>query len=273
MTETTRSTRPDQPASDAEIGADPILAADLAAGDITDAGPGPFRSPPWDALRRLGGAALTIGGLACIVGGTLHPIVDGDAHSVAALHGAGAPWAQILLAVGTTLLLLGLPVMYAWLAPRIGIVGLVGLVAYMVGNLVTAAGHLTVELFVAYPFAHNPSTAGLIADDDTMLGTTEFAMLNTIGGLVMLGGMGLLGASLIRHRCVPLWIGVLTVIGMVGFMVPIPAVEGISGFIYEAPRGIAVIAIGVLMIRHRHSGAPRGDERSQPRVAAAYRAR
>ncbi|MDL9947578.1 hypothetical protein QSJ19_18715 [Gordonia sp. ABSL11-1] len=104
-----------------------------------------------------------------------------------------------------TVLLLGLPVMYAWLAPRIGIVGLVGVIAYTVGNLVTATGQLTVELFVAYPLAHLPAahlpaTAGLIADDDTMLSTTAFAMLNTEGGLVMLGGPGLLGASLIRHR-------------------------------------------------------------------------
>jgi hypothetical protein len=269
MTRTTRSPQPRRhPAAVDSAAVGPATAAEPTATDTTD-GPGPFRTPTWDSLRRLGGAALTFGGLACVVGGTLHPIVDGDAHSVQALHGAGAPWAQILLAVGTTLLLLGLPVMYAWLAPRIGIVGLVGVIAYTVGNLVTATGHLTVELFVAYPFAHDPATAGFIADDDTMLGTTAFAMLNTVGGLVMLGGMGLLGASLIRHRAVPLWIGVLTVVGMLGFMVPIPAVEGISGFIYEAPRGVAVIAIGVLMIRHRHSGAGRGAEAPQPRVVAA----
>ncbi|MFE0748369.1 hypothetical protein [Gordonia sp. NPDC058843] len=211
--------------------------------------PGPFRSPSWHVLRRLSGSALTLGGLACIAGGTLHPIVDGEAHSVEALQGAGAPWAQILLAIGTTLLLLGLPGMYAWLAPRIGIAGLIGLVAYAIGNLVTATGHLTVELFVAYPFAHDPERAALIATDDSMLGTPAFELLNTVGGLVMLAGMGIFGASLIRNRAVPLWIGVLTVVGMVGFMLPIPAVAGISGFIYEAPRGIAIAAIGILMIR------------------------
>lgn len=212
-------------------------------------GPGPFRSPSWQVLRRLSGSALTFGGLACIAGGTLHPIVDGEAHSVQALQGAGAPWAQILLAIGTTLLLLGLPGMYAWLAPRIGIAGLIGLVAYAVGNLVTATGHLTIELFVAYPFAHDPDKAALIAADDSMLGTTAFELLNTVGGLVMLAGMGIFGVSLIRNRAVPLWIGILTVVGMVGFMLPIPAIAGISGFIYEAPRGIAIAAIGVLMLR------------------------
>ncbi|GAC66477.1 hypothetical protein [Gordonia soli] len=206
-------------------------------------------APTWATIRRLSGTALTLGGIACIAGGSLHPIIAGESHSVAALHGAGAPWAQALLAVGTTLLLLGLPGMYAWLAPRIGVVGFVGVIAYAVGNLVTATGHLIVELFVAYPFAHDPATAHLIADDDSMLGTTGFAALNTVGGLVMLAGMAMLGASLIRNRAVPLWIGVLTLVGMIGFFLPIPAIAGMSGFIYEAPRGIAVAAIGVLMLR------------------------
>ncbi|MYR04924.1 hypothetical protein GTV32_00600 [Gordonia sp. SID5947] len=221
-------------------------------GDFAD-GPGPFRSPNWPTLRRLTAGALMAGGTACIIGGTLHPIVDGKAHSVAALQGAGAPWAQVLLALGTTLLLLGLPGMYAWLAPRIGMGGFVGVVAYFVGNLVTATGHLVVELFVAYPFAHNPETADLIAGDDSMVGTTSVQLLNTVGGVVMLVGMGLLGASLIRNHAVPTWIGVLAVVGMVGFMLPIPAVAGISGFVYEAPRGIAIIAIGVLMLQSKRS--------------------
>ena len=43
----------------------------------------------------------------------------------------------------------------------------------------TAAGHLTVELFVAYPYAHHPDPAHLIAADDTMLGTTGFACSTT----------------------------------------------------------------------------------------------
>ncbi len=219
--------------------------------DTASEAPGPFRSPSWPTLRKLSGGALVAGGAACIAGGTLHPIVAGKAHSVDALQGVGAPWAQILLAVGTTLLLLGLPGMHAWLAPRVGVVGFLGVVTYFVGNLVTATGHLTVELFVAYPFAHDPGRAWIIAGDDSMLGTTAFRMLNTCGGLVMLVGMGLLGASLIRSRAVPRWIGVLTVVGMVGFMLPLPAVQGLSGFVYEAPRGVAIIAIGVLMLRHR----------------------
>ncbi|MCK8614098.1 hypothetical protein [Gordonia sp. C13] len=218
-------------------------------------GPGPFRSPRWSTVRKLSGASLVSAGASCIAGGTLHPIVDGKAHSAEALQGAGSPWAQILIAVGTTLLLLGLPGMYAWLAPRIGIAGFVGLLAYALGNLTTATGHLTVEVFVAQPYATDPSKAWLIADNDMMLDSTAFELLNTIGGLVMLAGMGLLGVSLIRNRAVPLWIGVLTVVGMVGFMLPIPAVAGFSGLLYEAPRGIAVIAIGVLMIRH-HTWPP-----------------
>ncbi|MET7770089.1 hypothetical protein [Nocardia sp. NPDC005366] len=207
-------------------------------------------SPSRETVLRLCGAALSVGGTLCIAGGTLHPIVAGKGHSVEALTSSpGTPIAQTLLGIGTILLVLGLPGMYAWLRPRLGLAGFIGAVSYLVGNIVTATGHLTVELFVAYPFASDPDTAHLIADNDNMIDTTAFALFNTVGGLVMLAGMGLLGASMVRNHAVPRWIALLTLVGMVGFFLPIPATAGLSGFIYEAPRGIAVAALGVLMMR------------------------
>ncbi|MBH0781771.1 hypothetical protein [Nocardia bovistercoris] len=206
-------------------------------------------SPSRDNVLRLCGAALAVGGALCIAGGTLHPIVAGKGHSVEALTSAGTPIAQTLLGLGTVALVLGLPGMYAWMRTRLGSIGFLGVITYLVGNIVTAAGHLTVELFVAYPFANDPATAHLIADNDNMIDTTAFALFNAIGGVVMLAGMGLLGASMLRNATVPRWIALLTLFGMVGFFLPIPATAGISGFIYEAPRGIAVAAIGVLMLR------------------------
>ncbi|WP_405182878.1 hypothetical protein OG225_18665 [Nocardia sp. NBC_01377] len=213
-------------------------------------------SPSGETVLRMCGAALTIGGALCVAGGTLHPIVAGKGHSVEALTSPGTPIAQTLLGLGTVLLVLGLPGMYAWLRPRLGPAGFLGTLTYLVGNIVTATGHLTVELFVAYPFASDPDTAHLIADNDNMIDSTAFMLFNTVGGLVMLAGMGLLGASLLRNRAVPRWIAVLTLLGMVGFFLPIPATAGLSGFIYEAPRGIAVAALGVLMMRR-----PRGLRR------------
>ncbi|MEU1998075.1 hypothetical protein ABZ511_26840 [Nocardia gamkensis] len=210
---------------------------------------GTVGGPSRETVTRMCGAALTIGGALCIAGGSLHPIVAGKGHSVEALTSPGTPIAQILLGIGTVLLVFGLPGMYAWLRPRLGVAGFVGTVAYLLGNIVTATGHLTVELLVAYPFASDPATAHLIAGNDNMIDTTAFALFNSIGGLVMLAGMGLLGASLLRHHAVARWIAVLTLLGMAGFFLPIPATEGLSGFIYEAPRGIAVAAIGVLMLR------------------------
>ncbi|MBF6476122.1 hypothetical protein IU428_30540 [Nocardia abscessus] len=216
--------------------------------------------PSRETVLRMCGAALTIGGVLCIAGGTLHPIVAGKGHSVEALTAPGTPIAQILLGIGTVLLILGLPGMYAWLRPKLGVAGFVGTVCYLVGNIVTGAGHLTVEVFVAHPFASDPATAHLIADNDNMIDTTAFTLLNTIGGVVMLTGMGLLGASMLRNNTVARWIAVLTLLGMVGFFLPIPATQGLSGFIYEAPRGIAVAAIGVLMLR-RPSGLRRWAKR------------
>lgn len=198
---------------------------------------------------RAGGAALIAGGALCIAGGTLHPIVDGRSHSVDALTAPLSPGAQVLLAVGTVLLILGLPVLHAWLSGRIGRLGSVGLVAYLLGNLVSAGAHLVVEVFVAHPLAADPATAGLIADDDSMLATSAFGAVNGVGGVVMLAGMAAFGVGLLRSRIVPRWIGVLTTLGMLGFFLPIPATQFLSGFVYEAPRGVAVLALGVLMLR------------------------
>ncbi len=206
-------------------------------------------SPSSETVLRLCGAALSLGGALCVAGGTLHPIVAGKGHSVEALTSGGTPIAQTLLGLGTVALVLGLPGMYAWMRTRLGPIGFLGVVCYLIGNIVTATGHLIVELFVAYPFASDPDTAHLIADNDNMIDTTAFALFNTLGGLVMLAGMGLLGASMLRNATVPRWIALLTLFGMVGFFLPIPATAGISGFVYEAPRGIAVAAIGVLMLR------------------------
>lgn len=200
---------------------------------------------------RAGGAALVTGGALCVTGGTLHPIVDGRSHSVDALTAPLSPLAQVLLAVGTVLLILGLPTLHGWLDGRIGRLGSIGLLAYLLGNLVTAGAHLVVEVFVAQPLAADPATAGLISDDDSMLGTTAFDAVNGVGGVVMLAGIAAFGVGLLRSGAVPRWIGALTTVGMLGFFLPIPATQFLSGFVYEAPRGIAIAALGVLMLRSR----------------------
>ncbi|MGV9613670.1 hypothetical protein [Nocardia xishanensis] len=205
--------------------------------------------PSRETVLRMCGAALSIAGPLCIAGGTLHPIVAGKSHSAEALTSPGAPTAQILLGIGTILLILGLPGMYAWMRPRLGTAGFIGLVCYLLANIVTAAGHLTVELFVAYPFASDADTAHLIAGNDNMIGTTAFALFNIVGAIVLLIGLGLMGASMLRNNTVPRWIAVLTLVAGLGFFVPIPATQGLTGFLYEAPRGIVVAAIGVLMLR------------------------
>lgn len=207
---------------------------------------GPSRA----TVLRLCGLALALAGPLCIAGGTIHPIVDGKGHSVEALTGSGTPLAQSLLGIGTALLILGLPGFYAWVRPRLGTAGFIGLLCYLIGNITTAAGHLAIEIFVAHPLAADPATAHLISDNDNMVDSTAFLVFNQGGGLVMLAGMGMLGASLLRNDAVPRWISVLTLVGMVAFFLPMPAVQHLTGFIWEAPRGIAVAALGILMLRN-----------------------
>ena len=76
-------------------------------------------------LRRLSGGAAVAAGPLCIIGGLLHPIDDGHAHNAASLASSHA-FGSIALLLGTVLLLVGLPGVYGWLAPKLGTLGLIG---------------------------------------------------------------------------------------------------------------------------------------------------
>lgn len=71
----------------------------------------------------------------------------------------------------------------------------------------------------------------------------------------MLAGMGLLGASMLRNNAVPRWISVLTLLGMVGFFLPIPPPRGCPIHLRSAARHR----------RHRH----RRPDDAPPRWLAA----
>jgi len=88
-------------------------------------------------LLRLSGLAAIAAGPLCVLGGMLHPIDHDHAHSAEAL-GTDHVLGSTSLLVGTVLLLLSLPGIYGWLAPRLGKLGLVGYVLYFVGNLLNA---------------------------------------------------------------------------------------------------------------------------------------
>ncbi|MET1004455.1 MAG: hypothetical protein ABWX96_02840 [Propionibacteriaceae bacterium] len=197
---------------------------------------------------RLAGRLLVIAFLLCFAGGLTHPIVDGQAHSVDSLNSPASPWAQYLILAGTVALLIGLPLLYAHLAPRLGWLGLIGTALYLVGNATCAMAHLVVESMVAVPLAADPATAGLVPADGTLFPSSAFQATQMVGGPLLLLGQLLLGIAVLRAKF-PRWIGVLLVVGAVLAVLPIPEVAVVPGFTFELPRGLAVAALGLLMVR------------------------
>lgn len=206
------------------------------------------------SLRRLSGIALVLAGPLCLLGGMLHPVIDGDAHGAAALlsdHTAGS----IALLAGESLLVLGLPGVYGWLAPRLGVTGLVGFVLYLLGNALNAIPHLVIMGFAGHELAeHHPD---VIADGDVILPGAAFEAEQVATGLMFLVGLVLLGVAVVRATGVPGWVGVLGVAGAALPFVPLPVAPVVTGVQIELLRGAFVAVLGVLALRSLQT-APAG---------------
>jgi len=212
-------------------------------------------------LRRLSGLALVAAGPLCLLGGLLHPFVDGHAHDVEALlrdHLAGS----LALLAGELLLVLGLPGVYGWLAPRLGRMGLVGFVLYLVGNVASAIPHLVVMGFAGRELAENHP--GVIAENDAILPGRAFEVEQLVTGLAFMVGLLLFGIALLRSRSLPWWVGAIAIAGAILPFVPVPVTPVVTGLQIELLRGLAVAVLGVLAIR---SVAP--VPRTRPRQPAA----
>lgn len=197
-------------------------------------------------LRRLSGIALVLAGPLCLLGGMLHPVVDGNAHDAEALlsdHTAGS----VALLAGESLLILGLPGIYGWLAPRLGVTGLVGFVLYVLGNALNAIPHLVIMGFAGHELAeHHPD---VIADGDVILPGAAFEAEQIGTALMFLVGLVLLGIAIVRASGLPRWVGVLGVAGAALPFFPLPVAPVVTGVQIELLRGAFVTVLGVLALR------------------------
>lgn len=210
-------------------------------------------------LLALGGTALAASGITGLAGGMLHPVVDGQAHSAASLEASGGPPAYALLYGGAILLMVGLPAVTAWLADRVGVLGLVGLTLYFLGNALSAQSHLVVEGFVARELAGVP---GVVPADGSIVAAPSFALLQVIGGLVFIGGVLLTGTALMRRGAgIPRWVGAAFVASAVGVLIPLPEAPVLTGLQVEFFEAIGTVGLGVLAIRAARvpAAAPRRE--------------
>ncbi|WP_299050539.1 hypothetical protein [uncultured Nocardioides sp.] len=199
-------------------------------------------------LQRAGGVTLVVQFALCLAGGLLHPVVDGRAHSAAALTAAGGPVALSLLLTGTVLLVVAFPVAVVHLAPHVGRVGTIAAIGHLVALVVVVVPHLAVELMVAPVIARDPAAAHLIDPADSIVDAPVFLATQAIGGLVMMGCLAVLGITVVRSS-LPSWIGWTMVAALVVLLVPVPVLPFLAGLQIEVPRGLALAAVGVLVVR------------------------
>lgn len=207
------------------------------------------------SLYRFSGVCLVLSFVTSLAGGVLHPVVDGQSHSVDAFLASRSPWAQYLIYLGALLLMLGLPGGYLWLRERVGVLGFVGFAGYLVGNALSAMSHLVVEAFVGPTLAADPAARHLVPDSGEIVDAPAFVALQTVGGLVFLASLLLIGIALVRADGVPTWIGVLLIGGALLLFVPLPERPVLTGLQVELPRGLAMAALGVLLLRGAGAGA------------------
>jgi hypothetical protein len=213
-------------------------------------------------LRRLSGVAAVAAGPLCLIGGLLHPIVDGQAHSPAALvqpHTVGS----MALLLGTVLLLLGLPGVYGWIAPQTGKLGLVGFVLYFLGNLLSAIPHLVLMAFASSHMAEQHP--GTISEHDAVIATPAFEAEQLISGLGLVLGLLVFAIALLRAKGLPRWIGSAGVAGAVAAFVPLPVMPVVTGLQIELLRGAMIMGLGLVAIR---SARPVGVSTPEASVVA-----
>ena len=115
---------------------------------------------------------------------------------------------------------------------------------------------------MAVPLATDAATSELIPTDGSLFGSTGFLLTQMVGGPVLLLGQILLGVAVIRSRSLPRWPGALLILGGVLALVPLPEIAVLAGVLFELPRGLAVAALGWIMIkesRPARTAAPVAD--------------
>ena len=207
-------------------------------------------------LDRLSGLALIAAFVLSLAGGLLHPIVGHESHSAASMAHPGFPVAHLLVFLGGAFLLIGLPGLYARIAPRAGILGLLGFALYFLANATIVQGFAAHEAFVAPVLASDPATSGVLEPDGALAASAPFALLQAAGGVALMLGMLLLGISIVRSRIFPVWAGALLAAAPVLLLAPVPETPVLTGLLIEAPRGLAVAAIGYALFNRRPSEKP-----------------
>jgi hypothetical protein len=185
-----------------------------------------------------------------LTGGILHPVIGGDSHAASSLTQPLFLTAHLLVFLGEICLLMGLPGLYASIAPKTGLLGLSGFVLYFIANATLASFVTAYEVFIVPVLAADAATSALVAPGGAIPSSTPFAVLQGVGGLVYMLGLVVLGLAVFRSRVMPRWTGILMAASPIFLLLPIPEAPVLTGLLIELPRGLAVAGMGYALFVH-----------------------
>src|SRR6266849_7155937 len=169
-------------------------------------------------IYRLSGGILIVGSLFTIIGLLLHPSGNTPVNYVSPI------WvpANLLILVGSLLVALGLPGMYARQAERAGKLGLVGFTLTFCVVLLFNIALGAIETFLFPTLAANATTRSLLTGP---LPAT-YSRFILVAVLLELVGPVLLGIATLRANIFPRWTGWLLIaipaLVLIGFFVSLP---------------------------------------------------
>ncbi|GAC1448123.1 MAG: hypothetical protein PVSMB5_34510 [Ktedonobacteraceae bacterium] len=146
-------------------------------------------------LYRLSGTALLLGSLIAACGALLKIGSGLDPLNPLWLPGF------LLVLVGSTLLVVGLPGMFIHQVSKAGIVGVVGFVIFSCALLILGVSSAAINALVFPAFIHVPSQE-----------PTALVAFFVIGDVSQFVGTLVLGFALMRAKTVPTWVGVLFIL-------------------------------------------------------------
>ncbi len=181
-----------------------------------------------EKLFRLSGFFLLVSGCLMLIQLILNPVDTG----VTTIKEPLIVLANLLAFFSVICTLFGLPAVFLRQADRAGLLGLLGMLAIFFGIALSDATHTVISFAVLPVLATSTATASHLGSLDTAIQQGLQGTLGTVGGLMTLLGLLLLGIATLRAGIFPRWVGIVFIVVLpiipLSFFVPILSNVGLE---------------------------------------------
>lgn len=218
-------------------------------------------------LFRLSGLALVVGAIAAVIGNVATSVLFPDMNSPSVATSPLFVPLNLLATVGTVLVLLGFPGLYAWRAHEMGIAGLVGAV------LIALTGMMFGVFFGLFSVLFQPYLAAQVPQLLSGDGPPALFPFFILGTLFQVIGSILFALPMLRGRMLPRWPGyalvVSALVAIVSFFLSGPGspTTPLTILANLLPPALLIIALGWLGYL-LWAGSPQRSEQPMTRTAS-----